>query len=73
MKSFERIVELMPDNEVGNQLKGKFSKEREIVIEKIKHFKKLVRSRIDSSDLDAFHRVSVQVNEIINEDDVFKI
>ena len=48
-------------------------KKREIVIEKIKHFKKLVRSRIDSSDLDAFHRVSMQVNEIINEDDVFKI
>ena len=33
MKSFERIVELMPDNEVGKQLTGKFSKEREIVIE----------------------------------------
>ena len=48
-------------------------KKREIVIEKIKHFKKLVRSRIDSNDLEAFHRVSMQVNEIINEDDIFKI
>ncbi len=48
-------------------------KKREIVIEKIKHFKKLVRSRIDSNDLEAFHRVSMQVNEIINEDAIFKI
>ena len=48
-------------------------KKRQIVIDKIKHFKKQVRSRIDSSDLDAFHRVCLHVNEIIDEDDIFKI
>ena len=45
---------------------------REIVIKKIRHFKKLVRSRIDASDLDAFHRVTFKINEIIEEGDVFK-
>ena len=48
-------------------------RKREIVIQKIKQFKNLLRSRIDPSDLEAFHRVSSQVNEIIEEDDVFKI
>ena len=45
---------------------------REIVIQKIRHFKNLLRSRIDQSDLEAFHRVSLQMNEIIEECDVFK-
>ena len=45
---------------------------REIVIQKIRHFKNLLRSRIDQSDLEAFHRVSLQMNEIIEEGDVFK-
>ena len=45
---------------------------REIVIQKIRHFKNLLRSRIDQSDLEAFHRVSSQMNEIIEEGDVFK-
>ena len=48
-------------------------KKRKIVIEKIRHFKRLVRSNIESSDLDAFHRVASQVNDIIEEGDVFKI
>tara|TARA_B100001540_G_scaffold25656_1_gene21127 strand:+ start:2468 stop:2920 length:453 start_codon:yes stop_codon:yes gene_type:complete len=45
---------------------------REIVIQKIRHFKNLLRSRIDQSDLEAFHRVSLQMNEIIEEGNVFK-
>ena len=45
---------------------------REIVIQKIRHFKNLVKSRIEQSDLEAFHRVSLQMNEIIEEGDVFK-
>ena len=48
-------------------------KKRKIVIEKIRHFKSLVRLKIDASDLDAFHRVASQVNDIIEEGDVFKI
>ena len=48
-------------------------KKRKIVIEKIRHFKSLVRSKIDESDLDAFHRVAFQVNNIIEKGDVFKI
>ena len=48
-------------------------KKRKIVIEKIRHFKNLVRSKIDASDLDAFHRVASQVNDIIEDGDVFKI
>ena len=48
-------------------------RKREIVIQKIRQFKNLLRSRIDPSDLEAFHRVSSQVNEIIEDDDVFKI
>ena len=48
-------------------------RKREIVIQKIRHFKNLLRSRIDPFDLEAFHRVSSQVNEIIEEGDVFKI
>ena len=47
-------------------------KKREIVIQKIRHFKNLLSSRIDQSDLEAFHRVSLQMNEIIEEGDVFK-
>ena len=47
-------------------------KKREIVIQKIRHFKNLLRSRIDQSDLEAFHRVSLQMNEIIEEGNVFK-
>jgi len=42
------------------------------VVKKIRHFKKLVRSRIDESDLEAFHRVTFKINEIIEEGDVFK-
>jgi len=48
-------------------------RKREIVIKKIRQFKNLLRSRIDPFDLEAFHRVSSQVNEIIEEGDVFKI
>ena len=48
-------------------------KKRKIVIEKIRHFKGLVRSKIDPSDLDAFHRVASQVNDIIEKSNVFKI
>ena len=48
-------------------------RKREIVIQKIRQFKNLLRSRIDPFDLEAFHRVSSQVNEIIEEGDVFKI
>ena len=42
-------------------------KKREIVIQKIRQFKNLLRSRIDPYDLDTFLRVSSQVNEIIEE------
>ena len=45
---------------------------RDIVIEKIRHFKKLIRLRIDESDLEAFHRVSSKINDIIKEGEVFK-
>ena len=45
---------------------------REIVIQKIRHFKNLVKSRIEQSDLEAFYRVSSQMNEIIEEGDFFK-
>ena len=45
---------------------------REIVIQKIRQFKNLLRTRIDQSDLEAFHRVSLQVNEIIEQGDIFK-
>lgn len=48
-------------------------KKRRIVIEKIRHFKSRLRSRIDPTDLEAFHRVNSQVNEIIEEGNVFKI
>jgi len=48
-------------------------KKRQIVIEKIRHFKSRLRSRIDPTDLEAFHRVNSQVNEIIEEGNVFKI
>ncbi len=34
--------------------------------------KNLLRTRIDQSDLEAFHRVSLQVNEIIEQGDIFK-
>ena len=37
----------------------------EIIIQKIRHFKNLISSRIDQSDLEAFHRVSSRMNEII--------
>ena len=47
-------------------------RKREIVVQKIRHFKNLLRTRIDQSDLEAFHRVSLQVNEIIDEGNVFK-
>ena len=40
---------------------------RKIVIQKIRQFKNLLRSRIDPSDLDTFLSVSMQVNEIIEE------
>ena len=45
---------------------------REIVIQKIRQFKNLLRSRIDPSDLDTFLRVSTQVNEIIEEGGYFQ-
>lgn len=48
-------------------------KKRKIVIEKIRHFKNQLKSRIDPNDLEAFHRVNSQVNEIIEEGNVFKI
>ena len=48
-------------------------RKREIVIQKIRQFKNLLRTRIDQSDLEAFHRVSLQVNEIIEQGDIFKI
>ena len=48
-------------------------KKRKIVIEKIRHFKDLVRSKIDTSDLDTFHKVASQVNDIIKKGNVFKI
>jgi len=48
-------------------------KKRQIVIEKIRHFKSRLRSRVDPTDLEAFHRVNSQVNEIIEEGNVFKI
>ena len=48
-------------------------KKRKIVIEKIRHFKNQLKSRIDPTDLEAFHRVNSQVNEIIEEGNVFKI
>ena len=47
-------------------------KKREIVIQKIRQFKNLLRSRIDQSDLDTFLRVSTQVNEIIEEGAYFQ-
>ena len=47
-------------------------KKREIVIQKIRQFKNLLRSRIDPSDLDTFLRVSTQVNEIIEEGGYFQ-
>ena len=48
-------------------------KKRKIVIEKIRHFKSQLKSRIEPTDLEAFHRVTSQVNEIIEEGNVFKI
>ena len=45
---------------------------REIVIQKIRQFKNLLRSRIDPSDLDTFLNVSKQVNEIIEEGGYFE-
>ena len=47
-------------------------KKREIVIQKIREFKSILRSRIDPSDLDTFLRVSKQVNEIIEEGGYFQ-
>ena len=47
-------------------------KKREIVIQKIREFKSILRSRIDTSDLDTFLRVSTQVNEIIEEGGYFQ-
>ena len=40
---------------------------RKIVIQKIRQFKNLLKSRIDPYDLDTFLSVSMQVNEIIEE------
>ena len=45
---------------------------REIVIQKIRQFKNLLRSRIEPSDLDTFLNVSKQVNEIIEEGGYFE-
>ena len=47
-------------------------KKREIVIQKIRQFKNLLRSRIDPSDIETFLRVSTQVNEIIEEGGYFQ-
>lgn len=48
-------------------------KKRMIVIEKIRYFKSLVREKIDPSDLEAFHRVALQLNDIIEDGNVFKV
>ena len=48
-------------------------KKRMIVIEKIRYFKSLVREKIDPSDLEAFHRVAFQLNDIIEDGNVFKV
>ena len=48
-------------------------KKRMIVIEKIRYFKSLVREKIDPSDLEAFHRVTLQLNDIIEDGNVFKV
>ena len=47
-------------------------KKREIVLQKIRQFKNLLRSRIDPSDIETFLRVSTQVNEIIEEGGYFQ-
>lgn len=48
-------------------------KKRMIVIEKIRYFKSLVREKIDPSDLEAFHRVTLQLNDIIEDGNIFKV
>ena len=48
-------------------------KKRMIVIEKIRYFKNLVREKIDPSDLEAFHRVTLQLNDIIKDGNIFKV
>ena len=47
-------------------------KKREIVLQKMRQFKNLLRSRIDPSDIETFLRVSTQVNEIIEEGGYFQ-
>ena len=46
-------------------------KKRKIVIEKIRKFKSIIRNRIDKKDLNSFHKVINQINEIIYEGNVF--
>ena len=72
----KNLIKRRPNPEDGRGIiisLTKLGKEkRDIVIEKIRHFKKLIRLRIDESDLEAFHRVSSKINEIIKEGEVFK-
>lgn len=46
-------------------------KKRKIVIEKIRKFKSIIRNRIDKKELNSFHKVINQINEIIYEGNVF--
>lgn len=46
-------------------------KKRKIVIEKIRKFKSIIQNRIDKKDLNSFHKVINQINEIIYEGNVF--
>jgi DNA-binding MarR family transcriptional regulator len=72
----KNLIKRRPNPEDGRGIiisLTKLGKEkRDIVIEKIRHFKKLIRLRIDESDLEAFHRVSSKINDIIKEGEVFK-
>ena len=72
----KNLIKRRPNPEDGRGIiisLTKLGKEkRDTVIEKIRHFKKLIRLRIDESDLEAFHRVSSKINDIIKEGEVFK-
>tara|TARA_B100001093_G_scaffold117563_1_gene110013 strand:- start:2196 stop:2606 length:411 start_codon:yes stop_codon:yes gene_type:complete len=72
----KNLIKRRPNPEDGRGIiisLTKLGKEkRDIVIEKIRYFKKLIRLRIDESDLEAFHRVSSKINDIIKEGEVFK-
>lgn len=72
----KNLIKRRPNPEDGRGIiisLTKLGKEkRDIVIEKIRYFKKLIRLRIDESDLEAFHRVTSKINAIIKEGEVFK-